>query len=171
MKYIIGSKELELQNCTDTDEIVVVESEVEYKRVEENGTDTIYMSLGLLNRLVDFDLYDNKYAYLMLFAYQIDSTLIGTLFPVEFHIVDKREKLKKYLNYVIENKQFNFNEDITVNGDCCSKLVYHVAYNAFILKNNSPIITEEQKDIIQRIHDGLMPIKYLEEIKKIIKEE
>ena len=42
--------------------------------------------------------------------------------------------------------------------------------NIFILKNNSPIITVEQKAVIQKIHDCQMPIDYLDELLNILME-
>ena len=63
---------------------------------------------------------------------------------------------------------FNFNKRITTNNGHCSKIIYHIAYNLFILENNSPIITDTQKAIIQRIHDRLMPVEYIDELEKRI---
>ena len=63
----------------------------------------------------------------------------------------------------------NFNPIIIVNKNCCSKLVYHIAYNLFIVQNNSPIITEEQKAIVQKLHDGEMPISYIDKLRAMIK--
>jgi hypothetical protein len=52
----------------------------------------------------------------------------------------------------------------------CSKLIYHFAYNLFILQNNSVYLTPEQKEIIQKIHDCQMPIEYLDELERMLNE-
>lgn len=47
------------------------------------------------------------------------------------------------------------------------KNIYHIAYNLFILLNNSVTLTEEQMNIVQKIHDCEMPIQYLQELRQL----
>ena len=66
-------------------------------------------------------------------------------------------------------KKYKFDKEKYSQNNCCDKKIYHIAYNMFILQNNSPILTNEQKEIVQKIHDKEMPIEYLDEMEKIIK--
>jgi ferredoxin-fold anticodon binding domain-containing protein len=170
MDYLVGSKELGLKNCKDTDKIIITKSGTYRKEVKEN-TEIAYISESTLDKLMRFKLWKSQFAYLMMFAYQLDYEIIGKDFPYEYHIIDYRKELIEYLNYIIKNELFNFNKRVTINKNCCSKYIYHIAYNAFILRNNSSIITKKQKKIIQRIHDGKMPIEFLDKLKQIIEEE
>lgn len=164
-KYKIGSRILHLDNCKDIDYIVLSDEFPDYTRKKIDGEDILYLHQDTLSSRLTFKKYD---LYNTLFNYQYDRDIIGQEFPIEYHILDYRQELIKYLKDVVKRKLFNFNKQITLNKLYCSKRIYHIAYNIFILQNNSPIITEEQKAIVQQIHDGLMPIEYLDVLEHML---
>jgi hypothetical protein len=166
-KYKIGSGVLHLENCKDTDYVILSNEYGDYKMIYDKttGEDLIYITSEYLTFLLT---YQKKNKQLLMYNYQYDRDIIGQEFPIEYHILDYRQELIKYLKDVVRRKLFNFNKQITLNKLYCSKRIYHIAYNIFILQNNSPILTKEQKAIVQQIHDGLMPIGYLDTLEHIL---
>ena len=159
-KYKVGSVGVGVSNNRDKD-YVVISNEVDYKRTfdKETKEEIIYISEETLKNNLKF----KGNFHHQLYNYQYDREIIGEDFPIEYHILDYKKELLEYLKTIVENKSFNMNTRITAKG-CCTKPVYHVAYNYFILKNNSPILTDEQFTIINMIHDGEMPISYINEL-------
>ncbi len=165
-KYLIGSKLLGLDNNKDSD-YLVISSEYEYKRVASNGEDILYRSAANIQKFMTFNVDIKANARLLILNYQLDQSIIGQQFPITYNLIGYKDKVKELLKIIVENKLLNFNKRITVNG-CCSKLLYHVAYNVFILQNGTTTLTEEQKAIIQDIHDYKKPISYLDELEEMI---
>lgn len=162
MKYLIGSKLLGLSNNKDND-YLIISNDIEYKRMYENGEDILYRSEDHIRNHLAFNCKIKKWEdWNYIVNYQLDQQIIGQNFPIEYHILDYRNELLIFLNKIVEKKMLNFNKCITTKNKCCTPIIYHFAYNLFILENNSPIITADQKIIIQKIHDGLMPIDYLD---------
>ena len=159
-KYKIGSTVLGINNNRDKD-YIVISNEVNYKRETDKETkeDIIYISEEYLRNNLEFK---GNY-HQQLYNYQYDREFIGSDFPIEYHILDYKKELLEYLKTIVYNKSFNMNPLISTNG-CCTKPVYHIAYNYFILKNNSPTLTAKQLAIVNTIHDGKMPISYIDEL-------
>ena len=103
----------------------------------------------------------------MFYSYLFDKEINPNSPFDDYHILDYKQQLYDLLKVTIEKNDFGLSGKFTSNHGHCLKQVYHVAYNIFILKNNSPIITDEQKAIVQKIHDCEMPISYLDELKEI----
>lgn len=166
-KYKVGSGILHLENCKDTDYVILSNGYGDYKMVydKDTGEDLIYITPEYLTSLLT---YQKKKKQLLIYNYQYDRGIIGEEFPIEYHILDYRQELINYLKEVSKFKLFNFNKRIKYNKLYCSKIIYHIAYNIFILQNNSPIITEEQKAIVQQIHDGKMPIEYIDVLENML---
>lgn len=169
MEYLVGSKALGLKNARDEDYVIIATNK-EYERRVEKNKEYIYISENLAKEIMSFDVRKEKYKHLYLFNYQFDRKIIGDSFPISYNILEYKGKLKELLKRIMEEKLYNFDKRVTTNGDNCSKRIYHIAYNVFILENNSSVITKEQKEIIQTIHDCKMPIDYLDELKIKIKE-
>ena len=163
MEYIIGSKCLGLDNARDIDAIVFTD-DIEFKKETKDGKDIVYTTIEKFNTILNFEEPVGYRRFLMLTNYQKDRQIIGKDFPIEYSILEHKEELIALIVESILQGEFNFNKRVTANGGHCSKKIYHIAYNIFILKNNSPIITTEQKAIVQRIHDCEMPIEYLDEL-------
>lgn len=163
-KYLIGSKVLGLKNARDID-YVTIDNKVIYKKVFEKDYDVIYISKEYLTNSFAFK---SKDWFCLLSNYQYDKNIIQKDFPIKYSILDYRNELITFLKYVVKNKLFNFNKKITINRKYCSKLIYHIAYNTFILQNNSTKLTIEQINKVQLLHDCKMPISYIDELEKII---
>lgn len=169
-KYRVGSSILHLTNCKDVDYVILSDEYGKYKRIynKETKEDLIYIEESYLQSILSFKEYNKM---LLIYNYQYDRELIGNDFPIEYHLLDYKEELKKYIFVVVDYQLFNFNKMITYGENkCCSPLIYHIAYNVFILKNNSPILTSEQLSIVQKLHDGVMPIEYIDTLTNIVYE-
>lgn len=171
MKFQVGSRLLGLNNCHDNDFIVIVEGDVEiYKQQYLNEKEIFIRSKQNLDSTMLFELpFNLKTIRWYIVNYQLDKNIIGQDFPIEYHVLDRRDDYIRMLNWIVDNKACNFNKCIYLNNGNCSKMIYHVAYTAFILHNNSTILTKEQKEIIQKIHDLQMPQSYLDDLKDLIK--
>ena len=167
--YLIGSKLLGLNNCHDID-VMTISNEYEYKREKKDNMEIFHRSEDNLLKFMRFQEDVFRYSSLLLSNYQYDQNIIGQSFPIKYNILDYKKELIDTLETIINHKLENFNPRITFNEKCCSKAIYHIAYNIFILQNNDPIINKKQKEIIQKIHDYEMPIEYLEELKQIFNE-
>ena len=161
--FLIGSKLLNLSNCKDIDYLVLDNNKNNI--YNQNNIDYRYRTITNIKETLKFKNDDGR----KLFNYQLDKTInkeFGEF--ISYNILDYRNELTRFLKEIVSYKMFNFNKRVTTNNGHCSKMIYHIAYNLFILENNSPIITDEQKAIIQKIHDRLMPIEYLDKLEKRI---
>lgn len=164
-KFLIGSSMLGLTNTKDTDYLYIYEGSEKVIVNDEN--DNRYRTKEYQIELLEFKNEDGR----KLFNYQCDQTInseFGSFIP--YNIIDYKKELITFLKEIVKEKKFNFYWRITANGGNCTKMIYHIAYNLFIIENNSPIITNEQKEIIQKIHDLKMPINYIYELERRINE-
>lgn len=171
-KYLIGSKLLGLQNNKDLDYLVIVDDDDERAgtRYSDNGEDVFYISKSVQDKTMSFALpFDQNTARRYIKSYALDADIIGQDFPLIYHILDKRGKYIELLNYIVDNRACNFIHTDKFNGGNCSKLIYHVAYLTFIIENNSVDLTDEQKAIVQQIHDLKMPYTYLQTLEDKIR--
>ena len=164
-KFLVGSSLLNLSNPKDTDYVVIVDTEEELETLKNSGNkefgDNHYLTKSMLVQNLNFEYSE----YRSLINYQYDATInpaFGSYY--EYHILDYKDTLKTLLKKIAKVKSNNLNKRVMTENGCCTKLVYHIAYNTFILINNSPIITNDQKAIIQSIHDKNMPIDYIDDL-------
>lgn len=172
-KYLVGSGLLGLNNRKDKDFVVIVDSEDEnyYERRLIDGEDICFRSKSNVDRQMNFELpLSMETARYYIINYQLDKDIVGQNFPYEYHILDRRNDYIELLNYIVDNECFAFNRRVIYNHGFLSKLMYHIAYLTFIMKNNSPFLSKEQKEIVQKIHDKKMPDDYADELKAMIKE-
>lgn len=157
-KYLVGSNLLGLSKTRDVDYLIIGTKPSDYIYNEE---DIRFREENELLGCMKFE--NNSFGWI--YNYQLDRQ-INSDFALyySYNLLDYRTQLINKLKKVVNKKLFNFNKIITQGNNCCCKVIYHIAYNLFILENNSPIITEEQKAIIQDIHDIKMPIEYLDEL-------
>lgn len=167
MRYLIGARLLNLNTDGDLD-YLIISNEHDYKRIYEGDTDLLYVSEKHLNEVMNFNKDLREYAHIMVLNYQLDADIIGQNFPIEYHLLDHKIELIKLLKNVVKYKLLNMHENMSINNGMCPKGIYHIAYNVFILQNNSPFITPEQKEIIQKIHDKQMPTSFRKELINII---
>lgn len=166
IKYLVGSKLYKLENTQDTDYIIILEEVPTGLYKQPILEDWIWRTLDQLRDRLSF----KEYTVETLTNFQFDREMIDARFPIEYHILDYRENLIAMLKYIVDNQAFNFDMSIQSGDHCCTKMIYYIAYNVFILQNNSVHITPEQKAIIQRIHDRQMPISYINELAAMIAE-
>lgn len=159
-KYLVGSYLLGLSNQRDTDYVVIGEKPKDISLLNADE-DLKFIKEDVLKSILRFE--NNKFQWI--YNYQYDQTINPSFATYySYNILDYKDKLKERLKNVVKNKSYNFNKIITQGDRCCSKIIYHIAYNTFIIENNNPIITSEQKAIIQDIHDLKKPIAYLDEL-------
>ena len=164
-KFIIGSSILGLTNLRDKDYLYIVENGNTITINDEN--DNHYRTKEYQLELLEFKNNDGR----KLFNYQCDKAInkeFGEF--ISYNILDYKSELIKFLKNIVNKKLFNFDKRVSTEDKKCAKYIYHIAYNLFIVENNSPIITTEQKEIIQKIHDLKMPIDYLDELERKINE-
>lgn len=170
-KFLVGSKLLNLDNNRDIDYVIIADRD-EWGLHKLPFDYHVWPEQDMLD-VFNFDIPDNvdyKRLKKMLVAYQYDYRIIKQDFPWHFDILLIREKVKDFLKFVVEAQECNFSRNICAIKKRCSKIIYHFAYNLFILQNNSIHLTREQKEIVQKIHDCQMPIEYLDELERMLNE-
>lgn len=133
-KYLVGSSLLGLSNSKDLDYIILVENlPPKEKRPQQEGCEKVldigYRTFNETKKRLDFVQLD----WLTICNYQLDQDIIGQDFPIEYHILEHRRALISYLKKIKNEHLCNFHKLIRINKKYCSRLIYHVAYNIFIL--------------------------------------
>lgn len=172
-QYLVGSKLLGLDNNSDIDYLVLVDDSYGgdfYEYDKQNDIEYHRRTASMLLRTLKFELpFDKKTIRYYVVNYQLDENIIGQDFPYKYSILDNRDKYVEMLNWIVDNKALNFAKIAELNSGNCSKGIYHLAYIMFILENNSPTLTAEQKNIVQKIHDLNMPQSYLDVLEEKIR--
>ena len=164
-KYLVGSAACGLANLKDRDYIILIDDTLTGEYQMSHREDCFWCTKGQLLTRFRFEgtLFES------IVNFQFDREIIGSEFPIEYHILDYRETLTLLLKRIARDGELNFHTAISTNG-CCTKMIYYIAYNIFILQNNSPHLTPEQKAIVQKIHDRQMPISYINELSTMIEQ-
>lgn len=169
LKYLIGSKLLNLKNPKDTDYLILSNHS---EKLIQNGEEYFIRDRKIFDKILFFQedptLTKLSNYTLMLSNYQMDYRIIKQNFPIHYNILEHKKELIHFLDFIIIKKKFNFSYDF--KQDVVHKRLYHFAYNLFILQNNNVELTKEQFNIVQKIHDGEMPISYLDEMKSLLEE-
>jgi len=170
-KYQLGSKLLNLDNTRDNDFVILVDGDRDTNYRSKEDGDCFCMSKAYLDKFINFEEeFDYKTIAIYIVLYQYDKDIIGQNFPIEYHILDRKNDFIRLLKFIRENKLLNLDTEIKISTKenrkfyICSKIQYHIVYNLFIIKNNSVNLTAEQKAIIQKIHDRQMPAEYINTI-------
>lgn len=167
--YLIGSKLLNIKNTKDIDYIEIIDGENIYRKENKDGVDIFYSTLDLINKHLNFESEDSYNLAFQMFNYQYDTNLRAYFgyndLPFKYNILDYKKELEAFLQHIKDNKLFNYNTEIVGKNNHISKQIFHIAYNKFILENNSTILTPKQQEIIQRIHDKDMTWdEYIEKV-------
>lgn|SRR5574344_1561630 len=157
-KYQIGSYMLGLSNNHDYDYLIIGDK---FKRYRDDSGDCLVLTPQQLEN----DLYFKSTTMMFcIFNYQLDCHINPAFTYCKYNILDYQDELKKVVSDIINEHQLGFSKDIG-NANCCiRKNVYHIAYNIYILKNKSTTLTSTQKKNIQKIHDGIMPLSFIDEL-------
>lgn len=163
-KYLFGSKLLQLNNCRDEDWLIFVN-----KRgadIKEKGHRSISCYNTILNRFV-MGKNEAKDIFKSFYLYQLSAPFIDKedyLFNF-FNILEHRRvwitQLKGYIN-------LEKTEQLSQKGDVLPKQFYHLAYQYYMLVEDAHWISDEAKEIVQKIHDYEMPTSYFYELKELI---
>ena len=152
---IVGSSILGLENVRDRD-ILVLDSEREYSWFDLDKNNFHPVSYERLKNEMAF--MPNRY-WDGFYAYMLDSDINPN--ELDYNVFEHKDDMRKML------KEFNFErrgmvipEKYAPKIEFLDKKYYHLAYNLFLLQNGSKELSQEQKDIIQKIHDREMPLSY-----------
>lgn len=173
-KYLIGSCLLGLRDPKDADYVVLTEGDNADSCVHkyENGEDCFYKTKANLDSYMNFERkFTHETVPTYIVSYQYDAEIIGQDFPVKYNVSAQRSKYVELLKWIVANKALNFDKSVLAcinDGTKLTKNLYHVAYLLFILQNNTVALTNKQKQTVQQIHDGAMPVDYLDELERAI---
>ena len=170
-QYLVGSELLGLTSNKDKDYFIFDDSMNEdYKMVTDKEThiDYFYRKTAFFNKICNFEIDFKQELRIYSVLYQYDIDIIGQDFPLVFHVLNHKQDFLNFLNYVVSADVCGFGAFTRKRGtqnSYCVKEIYHIAYLTYILKNNSTTLTQQQKTIIQTIHDRQMPLSFLDELK------
>lgn len=168
-KYLIGSTLLGFSNSESDKDYLVIDYDNKdsyYLGRDEENNDLFYYGENLLNSVLNF----NTINKLCLYNINYDKTIRGenNKLPFDYNILEHLDKLKLALKYFAKRKLFNFDKKIKNKNGCMYNKLYLFAYNVFICVNNSVVLTSEQRQIVQDIHDGIKDINYIDTLKLLI---
>lgn len=168
-RFLVGSLLLGFSNEeSDKDYLVIDYENVErYDFLkEENKIDIFCVGIDRLNRILNFETTNQ----MTLYNFQYDKTIRGedNKLPFDYNILEHLDKLKLFLKKVSKKRLYNFNKAITNTQGYMYNRLYLLAYNVFICVNNSVVLTSEQRQIVQDIHDGIKDINYIDTLKLLI---
>lgn len=159
----VGSTILGLERCRDTD-ILVIDDGHKYSWFDKPSNYNYHPRS--YERIKSEMAFESAKYWDQFYAYMLDSEINPN--NLDYNVFDHKDKILSCV------KNFNFDRLYMVPdkyrlNDALEKKVYHVAYNTFLLINDSKILTPEQKIIIQKIHDREMPLEYGRELEGLIK--
>lgn len=166
-KYLIGSSLLGLKNARDIDYIVFTDTTPMRARTAEEVENKInyhYRDREQFEKNLRFEFED----YTSISNYQFDKSFVGDNFPIDYKILDYKDKIIELLKHISRKNECYLTKHLYQGNKCCAKRVYHIAYNVFIIMNNSTKLTDEQMSIVQKIHDIEMPIDYIDTLRELI---
>lgn len=170
MLYPIGSAMLKLNNIRDKDYLTFDEPGQKI-RVENNiifdihSVNKEFFEQAVFFNTTQLEKDSQHFEYQQFIAYQLDYSINnGTPYP-QYNILEYKKPLYNLMSKYILNGLPPFSSGFLEKPGVCDKKLYHIAYNIYILLNNSTILTKEQRENIQKIHDRMMPITFLTELK------
>ena len=163
MKILTGSKAGQIADNRDLDYLYVDEPRPATK---QEGIDGFEITSEELNQRKNFTFAERHKLY---YSYLFDKAINPESPLDDYHILDYKKELYELIKETVEKNKFGLSGKFNYKGYIL-KQVYHIAYNIFILWNDSPLITPEQKAIVQKIHDHQMPIEYLDTLKGIFEQ-
>lgn len=188
-KYLTGSRFIGLENCHDYDYLIICDK-TQWKRAtpedRKNKQDNHYWTIELIKKSLNFedqfssanwDSLSTMRALLVTNVLFIQHLLSDVELCKSEKWVNKelffnnKNKYKDGLLWAVQHNVYNLNYDFMIreNMYCnCTRRIYNVMYTLYILLNGDFYITEQQKQILQTIHDNQMPLEFLKEIPPLI---
>lgn len=162
-KYLIGSQFLKLQNCKDTDYLLTGE-QLSTVSLQKNES---YLPIDFFQWYVDFLKGDEEKttdSFVFFTLYQFSQGWRPD-FPVKFEMLDFKKKWIKLLQHFVNSEEATKR---MLTGGKATKVFYHIAYQYYILKENTYQISEEGLSLVQHIHDFGMEEKDFFELKNMV---
>ena len=169
IKYRVGSKAVGLVNAKDDDYVALTDDGFS-GIINKPRADLFIRDKTELTKTLHFEQEDLSKRAMYLYNYQYDEHFIGKDFPIKYNVLDYKKQYIEFLREVVDREECNLVSGVTFGSGKCSKKIYHIQYILFILRNNSPVLTAEQMAVVQKIHDGNMPIEYVDILKRKILE-
>jgi len=153
-RIIIGSRAVGMNNENSDYEYVQFSDSVDTFKIIRSGQDSIYLwNPQYLNQVLNYKENPKFQLTTYLFDKDLNSEAMELGFDIMEHLDDMRDRIKRFC--ILHEEQL---------GKVQSKLWYHVAYQYFILKNNSKQLSEEQLDLVKSIHDHKPMTEFLKEM-------
>ena len=155
-----GTKYDTTEEHKDTDYFVIVEDNIQFKRIYDNKNKVDYLCFGLefIKKLLAGDDHINK-PYVLLDLCNQDKHLIYGSKIIEYNLFNNTEEIKNY--YV---KWLTKNYNCILKNLMVSKNLFYAFVLMYYVKNNAYLLTDEQQEIVNLVHKK-KPIneKYLDE--------
>lgn len=153
------------ENCNDKDYLVVVKDFVyAHKKFNKDNVDYFCYSLDEFNKLARMELNDQRdvYAVELLFNH----VEYGENPIANYNWFDYQDKA---IEVALKRGKYGcFNPRVRhIKGGCSQSMVWQLAIY-FAIMNQSADFTAEQREFLQKCHDGELDISYAEELKNNI---
>lgn len=153
------------ENCNDKDYLVVVKDFVyAHKKFNKDNVDYFCYSLDEFNKLARMELNDQRdvYAVELLFNH----VEYGENPIANYNWFDYQDKA---IEVALKRGKYGcFNPRVRhIKGGCSQSMVWQLAIY-FAIMNQSAEFTAEQRELLQKCHDGELDISYAEELKNEI---
>lgn len=149
-------------NCNDKDYLVVVKDfEYAYKKFNKDNVDYFCYSLAEFNKLARMELNDQRDVYAV--ELLLNDVVYGENPIYKYDWFDYQ---KRAIEVALKRGETGpFNPRVRhIKGGCSKQMVWQLAIY-FAIKNQSTLFTAEQRELLQKCHDGELPVSYAEELK------
>lgn len=170
LSYVVGSSLLNLKNCHDVDRIYFADSPV--PTLPTQTGDYFCKNLDFIKLILAKSDHPEK------FAKDFNRPVCGHFFqysrgfhpepeyPIEWDIMEHKQGWKQILKNHITHEEAE--EYYILENGICRKTLYNIAYQYYMLLDDTIWVTGEHLDIVQKIHDRQMPAEYFYELREQI---
>lgn len=160
-KCLYGSKMLKLENCSDEDWVIFVDT-------SPRGNGVVH-SYPFYSKIVDnFKSGKNAEgdAYKALFLYQLSKGFHeDPEYPFDLDILEYKDIWAKCLKTYVNLPRV---EQSAIKTATLPKKFYHLLYQYYMITENVHFISDAAKVNVQKIHDLEMPSSYFYELRELI---
>lgn len=162
---LVGSQALKLSSPRDTDYLIFENREGQRKSWFEENNNFHSIDAKDFKKIMNFD--KDMRIWNKLYNYVIDRDINPN--ELDYNVFNYKDEIRDSLKWLVTNHSIVFKPYINLNNNgTWRKTNYHILYNLYLLLNDSKELTEEQKAVIQKIHDKEMPATFGEEVEKMI---